>query len=202
MKILIYDCEIINCIPSKNKRLNSTFRYCKGWRDFKNMGISVIGAYLSEDFTYLQGLNSFTNPIDSIPHHFPSFQQVLAQKPKIIGFNSRSFDDNLVKANGIKIKTDYDLLELCRLSGYGSTRWEDQPSGWSYSLDAIAKANGVAKTGSGSLAPQLWQIGKRQEVIDYCLNDVEITRKIWELGLEGKLIDPNTGNFIQFNVEV
>jgi hypothetical protein len=48
----------------------------------------------------------------------------------------------------------------------------------------------------------LWQIGKRQEVIDYCLNDVEITRKIWELGLEGKLIDPNTGDFIQFNLEV
>jgi hypothetical protein len=113
VKFLIYDCEILNCIPSKNKSLRSTFKYCKGWQDFKNMGISVIGAYLSENFSFSKGLQSFTNPDDLIPYHFPTFQEVLAENPKIIGFNSRSFDDNLVKANGIKIKTDYDLLELC-----------------------------------------------------------------------------------------
>jgi hypothetical protein len=67
------------------------------------------------------------------------------------------------------------------------------PKGWSYKLDAIAKANGMAKTGTGELAPIMWQRGQKQEVIDYCLNDVRVTTAILELGLAGELADPNTG---------
>ena len=155
MKFLIYDCEIIKCLPSKKEEPDPNLIYCEGWRDFNNMGTSVIGAYLSEGFSYSEGLHSFTNHDDSIPYHFPTFQEILSEKPIVIGFNSRNFDDNLLRANGIPIQTNNDILELCRMAGYGSTSWEDQPSGWSYSLDAIARANGVAKTGSGSLAPKL-----------------------------------------------
>lgn len=64
-------------------------------------------------------------------------------------------------------------------------------------LHAVAKANGMSKTGTGSLAPKLWQEGKRQEVIDYCLNDVTLTYKLLNLGLDGKLKDPNTGKSLK-----
>ena len=67
----------------------------------------------------------------------------------------------------------------------------------SYKLDAIARANGMAKSGDGQMAPLLWQQGKRQEVIDYALNDVRITRDILKLGLKGELVDPNTNKLLQ-----
>jgi hypothetical protein len=60
-------------------------------------------------------------------------------------------------------------------------------------LAKLGQANGFPKTGSGELAPKLWQDGRFQDVIDYCLNDVKITNEILHLGLKGKLIDPNTG---------
>ncbi|MGI9306115.1 MAG: hypothetical protein ACR2P5_02300 [Gammaproteobacteria bacterium] len=49
-------------------------------------------------------------------------------------------------------------------------------------LDAILKANDLPpKTGDGALAPKLWQEGKRDEVIQYCKDDVERTRQLFEL---------------------
>ena len=39
----------------------------------------------------------------------------------------------------------------------------------------------------------LWQQGKHQEVIDYCMNDVKITKELILLFLDLHLKDPNTG---------
>lgn len=84
-----------------------------------------------------------------------------------------------------------------RRAAYGSTKWDKQPKGHSYSLDAVAKANGMAKTGSGEKAPKLWQQGKRQEVINYCQFDVRITYELLRLGIEGNLKDPNTWRLLE-----
>jgi hypothetical protein len=113
----------------------------------------------------------------------------------LVGFNSKGFDDKLLAANGLEgIETHYDLLEEIRIAAGFDAHFSSVPKGYSYKLDALAKANGSAKTGSGELAPVLWQQGKKQEVIDYCKMDVEITSKILNLGLAGELIDPNTGD--------
>jgi hypothetical protein len=190
-KFIIYDTEIIKCIPSSKQENDLSFSYCEGWRDFPNMGISVICAYISQGLDYPQGFHDFVNYENSIPGYFPFFADILAQEPLIIGFDSKAFDDNLLRANEIEIESDYDLLELVRLAAYGSISWQDQPEGYTYSLDAIARANGLAKSGSGTLAPVLWQQEKFQEVIDYCLNDVKITKNLWDLAIKGELIDPN-----------
>ena len=188
---IIYDCEIIKCIPQKGVNLEKFYEMCKGWDDFKNMGISCVGLGYSDGT--LDCWASHKEPLQALQYIF----QKVARNKKIVGFNSKSFDDNLMAANGVIARTDYDLLEEIRLAAYGSSRWEDTPPGFSYSLDAIARANGEAKSGSGALAPQLWQQEKYQEVIDYCLNDVKITKKLLHLGLEGKLKDPNTGKLLQ-----
>ncbi|MGB8688907.1 MAG: hypothetical protein WCD53_16435 [Microcoleus sp.] len=193
MKGIIYDCEIIRCIPGKDSNpmvdsQTTNYEYCKGWDDFDGMGISVICAMeLESDRTY-----TFVHP------QIADFQNLVSSEEtgKICGFNSLSFDDNLCLANGIKVKTDFDLLAQVRLAAYGSESWQDCPKGFTYKLDAIARANGFAKTGSGSLAPQLWQKGKCQEVIDYCMNDVKITKELILLFLDRHLKDPNTGQIL------
>ncbi|GEM_PF-3080833 len=55
MNILIYDCEIIKCIPPKEGERDPSLRYCRGWRDFEGMGISLIGAWSSAN-----GLSIYT----------------------------------------------------------------------------------------------------------------------------------------------
>jgi DEAD/DEAH box helicase domain-containing protein len=189
--MLVYDCEIINCIPTGE--LNKNYKYCGGWRDFKNMGISVIGFYLDSPQTgnsiWYRGYLHELNP-------FHEFKKLVNNESQIVGFNSKQSDDNLCKANGINITTTYDLLEEIRLAAFGSPNWEDTPKGFSYSLGAIAIANGFAKTGTGSGAPMLWQEGKHQEVINYCVNDVKLTVELLKLGLRGKLTDPNTGGLL------
>lgn len=189
--ILIYDCEIIKMIPAKNEEPLPGLEYCKGWGDHKEMGISVIGYCYGLQGAPVAALPEYPDHVDMV-----AFQD-LAFSATVVGFNSRGFDDKLCATAGIAVETDYDLLEEIRIAAGYEASFKSVPYGMSYKLDAIAKANGMAKTGSGELAPQLWQQGKRQEVIDYCLHDVAITRDILNLGLEGRLVDPNTGNLLK-----
>lgn len=185
---VLYDAEIIKCIPPKR---NDSLDYCEGWDDFANMGISTVGFIKSTGeigawdsrFQQLFALQS------TLEHPFASAHHV-------IGFNSEAFDDNLLAANGVTIKTTYDILKEVRMSAYGSPRWEDTPIGYTYSLNALCRANGLEKTGKGEDAPAQWQIGDYTGVIAYCLNDVWIELQILLLGLAGNLIDPNTQDLL------
>lgn len=191
MNYLIYDLEIIKCIPQRDSANDARFDYCDGWNDHAGMGISVIGTIYDNGCQVAIVPDESTVPLENF--------KTVAKSHVIIGFNSRNFDDRLLAAHGINVKTDYDILEEVRIAAGFSADWRSVPKGYSYKLDAIARANGMAKTGSGELAPVLWQQGKRQEVIDYCLMDVRITRNILELGLAGKLVDPNTGSKLKIS---
>jgi hypothetical protein len=199
---LLYDAEIWRCIPDREEYLldefdgKPGFEYCNGWHDFDGMGISCVGWATS-----LGSKGVFVFDLKNIPSvptpEMLAFQMLASSVPLVVGFNSLSFDDNLMRAYGINLTTGYDLLNQIRLQGYGSTDWRDSPKGWSYKLDRLARANNIPpKTGSGGLAPVLWQQGQRQEVLDYCLHDVEITVQVLELGLKGQLVDPNTGRLL------
>jgi DEAD/DEAH box helicase domain-containing protein len=198
VKGFIYDCEIIKCIPPAEDDDDHEYLYCDGWHDFQNMGISVIGTCDLESGELKAFIDRFCID-DSLAHYSPlsEFDRLVKENRKssgtIVGFNSENFDDLLCRANGIKIKSDYDLLRLIRQSAYESPNWDEQPRGYTYSLNAITRANGFAKSGHGALAPKLWQQGKHEEVIDYCLNDCKITWEIWKKYVSGELIDPNTG---------
>jgi hypothetical protein len=176
---LIYDIEIIKAIPPKDPadRIEG-IEYCGGWRDFQGMGVACIAYQINDE------------PVD-VSLSAENFFAVLSYYPGcyVVGFNSRNFDDKLICSYEL---TSYDLLvEVRAAAGYQS--YKDVPPGYTYKLDAIAQANGMAKTGSGELAPIMWQRGQWKEVIEYCKNDVVITRKLLDLGLAGELIDPNTG---------
>ncbi|WP_159785625.1 hypothetical protein [Sodalinema gerasimenkoae] len=184
MKTLIYDLEIIRCIPSKVRF--SDFDYCEGWRDFQNMGISVAayGWLDDEDPTVFDWTDDVARS---------SFIEAINAADIVSGFNSVNFDDHLLAANGVEAKTTYDILFESRLAAYGSFDYQDQPEGHSYALDPICRANGLTKTGSGTLAPQWWQLGEKEKVRRYCQNDVRIEREVLRLALDGALVNPNSG---------
>lgn len=181
MKRLFFDLEIIKLIQPD--RHYPELEVCAGWRDFANMGISCVGYAVELDPAYAE----------SWPD--PNFvEMALSGDYQLIGFNSRSFDDRLLAAHGLEV-TSVDLLEMVKLAAYGSTSWQDQPPGYSYKLDALAEANlDFHKTGHGALAPILWQLGKQQEVLDYCANDVAILQALFFKFIGDGLIDPNNGD--------
>ena len=179
-KVLVYDCEVIN---------NPTQ---VGWDNFTELGVSVIGCHASWRDMPLVAYDARSQS------YLSDFQILVDQAEVIVGFNSISFDDKLLRENGVYITTTVDLLcEVRVLSGQprffsrGITR-----SG--YNLGAICAANGLGmKTGHGADAPLLWQAGQYDEVIQYCLNDVRMTRRLYEKWLQGDITDPTTGEAIR-----
>lgn len=180
--ILVIDCEIVNMIPDKKKPKIDGLMYCEGWGDYVGMGISVIGTY-----SYLT--NEYVAYTEK---DFELFKKILRSYDVlsgdiIAGFNNVSFDYPLMAAHGLYVLDvlDYDIYREVKKAAKAG---KFDPG---YNLDAIAKANGLSgKTGHGEFAPKLWQEGKHQEVIDYCLQDVRITKEILDLIIAGKLRNP------------
>jgi hypothetical protein len=185
LKKLFYDCEIIKCIPSRDYN-DPKYQYCDGWQDFENMGVSVVGAYAD----WLQLYFTFEND------QLSKFERLVQDADEIIGFNSICFDDLLIQANGIEIKTTYDLLCEVRVAAGMPPFFVKGITRGGYSLGAIAEINlGTGKTGSGELAPMLWQDGKREEVKNYCLNDVKLLVELYKK--RSCLKDPTDGSLLE-----
>lgn len=185
MKTVIYDCEIIRCIPDRDGFKDPRYLYCDGWHDHANMGISLIGAWLSwEDSIRIYPESAFDN-----------FQRVVDAADLIVGFNSLSFDDKLCQANGIQISTDYDLLcEVWAAAGM-PRKYTPGKTRAGYKLDNLAIANlGKGKSGSGELAPVLWQQGRQWEVVTYLTDDILITKQLWER--RSALTDPTNDSIL------
>ena len=187
MKALIYDCEIVKAIPSNREPVIPGIEYCAGWHDHANMGISVIGAYEFHADRYRVFCQD----------NFAEFVSLVIEQEVVIGFNNKSFDDRLVDAviggniDELLRTRSYDLLsEVWLGAGLGPRYNGPQYSG--YGLDDLAKAEHLqGKTGHGALAPIQWQQGKIGAVIDYCLQDVKITKELIERVLiEGCLNNP------------
>lgn len=182
-KVLVYDCEIARCIPSYDRVAD--LEYCQGWNDFEGMGISVICAYSFWDDRYHVYLQD----------NLTDFQILVDQAQEVVGFNSHSFDDRLCAANGLQVKTTYDLLIHIRVAAGMPPNYVKGITRSGYSLEQMAQANlGYGKSGSGAIAPQLWQRGNRGAVIDYCLGDVNLTSKLYQK--RARLIDPTNNKLL------
>lgn len=171
--MIIYDIEIQNLIPDKNKQPLADFQYCKGWDDHFGMGLACAVTF----DTARQEFRIFDEfMIDDL-------KKTLLRTDVVIGFNCLRFDNKVLAAYEIEIPQHkcYDLLvEIAKAAG--------TPTSYSgLSLEAICEANfGMKKTGDGADAPILYQRKRYGELHDYCLADVRLTKKlidlIWDCG--------------------
>ncbi len=187
------DAETLNMLPTKGKENLPGYDYARSWGDHKGMGISMISLVMTGGFCEVW------------PYHLnPEYCRKRAtalmgcvNPPTVITFNGRAFDDKLFKAHDLPITTDYDLYLEILLAVHDSFTGKGKPRDWSYSLDTMARANlamGKATPVDDAQAPQLWQDGRYKEAVDYNLNDSWITARLVELGLLGKLFNPNNGD--------
>ena len=185
MSLIIYDCEIVRAIPPEedSERLEG-IEYANGWRDFSNLGISVICVYDYQEDRYRV----------FCADNFQQFQTLVNNSDVIVGFNNLAFDNRLCEANGLNVpdKKSYDLLvEVWAAARLGPDY--QYPSHAGFGLDACVKSNFLneAKSGHGASAPVQWQRGQIGAVIDYCLQDVRLTKMLVDKVIkEGYLNNP------------
>ena len=156
--IVFFDIETKQLIPSNG--------------DLSGLEIAIAGVkHGSNDFFFQE------NEVDNL---LASLQKA----DLIVGHNILRFDYIILKKyakpeliESLKPKTFDMHFELDRLTG----RW--------ISLDDLAKRNvGMTKTVDSKLIPQMWQMGKRDEVKEYLKNDLNMTEKVYlHAKTQGKL---------------
>lgn len=192
MKALIYDIEIEKGIVGKGETRREGFEYCAGWHDHANMGVSVIGAYDYGEDRYRVFCKD----------NMEAFFQAVDDADVLVSFNGLAFDNQVIRAcwSQTDFKPDgkcYDLLvELWAAAGLGPKF--EYPSHAGFGLDAVCLANfGTRKTGHGAAAPLYWQQKMIGNVIDYCLNDVRLTKQLFDCVLSGGSVKcPKTGAYL------
>ncbi len=182
--MLIYDLEILNAIPSQSEPRQEGIEYCNGWSDTAGMGIACVCAW---DYV-ADRAHVFCRD------NLADFLALTRQHDVCIGFNNRRFDNAVLASNGIALRDEdsYDLyLEIMRGLGINPNDPTQRRSG--YSLAAMSYANfHHRKSGEGKDAPALFQKGNIGRVINYCLNDIYITKRLIDRVIRrGNLIDPN-----------
>lgn len=187
LPVLVYDIEIVRAIPPRNgeERVEG-IDYCAGWHDHANMGISVIGAWdEAEDRYRVFCADNFDEFID------------LTEGRLLVGFNHIAFDNAVIFATlgkNLNLLPNYDLLQETWAAAGLSRRFAGSTH-TGFGLDAICSVNfDERKSGNGALAPVLWQRGEVGQVIDYCLNDVRLTKMLLEHVEGGSTVaSPKTG---------
>jgi hypothetical protein len=200
-RVVAYDCEIRKGIPGKNEPTHPDIEYASGWRDFENMGVSLITCY---DFSWRMP-RVFMD--DNIIEFFKLIEPEHHNDEVIVaGFNNNNFDDNLLKHMGVKFRPfrkderdsgeealtpkSFDLLRaIWKAAGLDPTSYGYHHQG--YGLDDCCKANiGQGKRGNGALAAILYQRKQFGSLIDYGLTDIMLTAYLLELCARQPIVNP------------
>ena len=97
----------------------------------------------------------------------------------MVGFNVLSFDYEVLRAY-----TDEPLDDIATVDMLDHIY---KRLGFRVSLDNLAGATlGTAKSADGLQAVRWYKEGRIQEILDYCQQDVEVTRQLYEYGKQHK----------------
>lgn len=142
-----------------------SFQEVGGAQNMRLLGVSVVGTYSYADDTF----RCFEEK------DFVVLEELLKNASRVVGFNSKHFDFPVLSPHlslPLHTVTHLDLMEDI-----------EKGAGFRVSLDNLARANlGVGKSGHGLEAIQWWREGKIDAIKQYCLDDVRLTRDLYEYG--------------------
>jgi DEAD/DEAH box helicase domain-containing protein len=115
---------------------------------------------------------------------------ILEKADLLIGYNSDSFD--------IPILNRYYSGDLTKLGSLDLLDEIKKSFGRRVKLDYVAEATlGRKKTGHGLQAMEWWKQGKYNDVIEYCIEDVRITKDIYDYAVKNNLLKVKDGGVIK-----
>jgi len=149
-----------------------------GWHRAHHMKISCAVVYDSKEDRYT----------DFMENQIPEFIERLQGFDLVIGFNVKRFDYQVLKGY-----TDFNFKKLNTLDILEDVK---NCLGFRLSLAHLAENTlGYTKTANGLKALQWWQEGRILEIIQYCRQDVRITRDLFRYGRQnGHLLFKNRSN--------
>ena len=141
-----------------------------GWDHIDKLGVSVACAYDSKTDQFIAFReNELSKLIE------------LCEERLVVGYNIRGFDLPVLVPYGLKLKRVeafdimYDLEALTRQRFL--------------KLEAVARGTlGTGKSADGLQAVEWWKQGKIQEIIDYCMMDVKVTRDVFQFGRQNGFV--------------
>lgn len=136
-----------------------------GKYDHTLLKISLVGAYFYETNSY----ESF------LEHELPSLWPRLERADRLIGYNIKGFDSPVMNnyyAGDLLLFPTLDIME--EIQKY---------IGFRVKLDDVAKSTlGTGKSGNGLMAVQYFKQGEIEKLRQYCLQDVKVTKEVYEYG--------------------
>jgi DEAD/DEAH box helicase domain-containing protein len=120
----------------------------------------------------------------------------LKQANLLVGFNNDHFDTPILNK--------YYQFDLFSIASFDILREFRANTGKRLGLDAIASMTlGTNKSGTGSNAMSLYQEGKLEDLADYCINDVKLTKDIFEYCItKNHLIYPSKDGWLRLKVDM
>ncbi len=138
-----------------------------GSNDPTALDISVVCIYDSETNKYSSYLES----------ELKNLWPILEKADVLIGYNSDHFD--------IPILNKYYSGDLSKIKSVDLMKEIKNSLGRRMKLDHIAEGTlDMNKSGHGLQAITWWKQGEIQKIIDYCIDDVKITKKLYEYALK------------------
>ncbi|MBU6388292.1 ribonuclease H-like domain-containing protein [Patescibacteria group bacterium] len=154
MRYLVFDIETANAFPSLARA------------DIEQLDLALVGVYDSQTDAY----SSY------IKEELPRLWPLIERADLLIGFNSDTFDIPLLNRyypGNLSSVQSLDLLsEVAKALGRRIR------------LQSLAEATlGKGKKGSGLQAVAWWQEGLVDKVREYCIEDVRLTKELYEYAL-------------------
>ncbi len=154
MRVITFDIESIS--PSS----------VRGSIDVNEQELTVVAIHdsLSDSYSYY------------FKEDLPKLWPIIERADQLVGFNSNTFD--------IPLLNRYYPGDLSRIRSLDLLAEVQQALGRRIRLQALAEATlGRGKKGDGVKAVDWWREGKREQVAEYCVEDVRLTRELYDYAL-------------------
>lgn len=133
--------------------------------------VSLVGIYSYADDAY----RSFLEP------ELPQMWRLLEAADRIIGYNLLGFD--------YKVLNTYYPGDLFKFPTLDIMAEIEKAIGFRVKLDDVAHASlGTGKSGNGLQAIEFFRRGEIDKLRDYCLQDVKVTKEVYEFGLKNQVV--------------
>ncbi|MCK9360783.1 ribonuclease H-like domain-containing protein [Patescibacteria group bacterium] len=136
--------------------------------------VSFVGCYFYETDTY-EGF---------FEQDLPKLWPRLERADRVIGYNLIGFDYPCLQT--------YYTGDIMRLPTVDLLVEIEKRLGFRIKLDDVAQATlGVGKSGHGLMAVEYWRNGELDKLREYCLQDVKVTKDVYEHALQNAFVSYN-----------
>lgn len=157
MRTIVFDIETANTLPTLARS------------DIERLELAVVAAYDSETDAYTS----------YVKEELSAFWPILERAELLVGFNSDAFD--------VPLLNRYYPGDLTKIPSLDLLVEVQNVLGRRIRLQALASATlGRGKSGDGLKAVEWWKEGRVDTVRAYCIEDVRITKELYDYARENK----------------